>query len=626
MNIRKVIIRTLSTFHYSSVVNFFKDNLVKSNPDQIPVFCDALSGSTVLNNIGLDFLINIYTKESDPLKKVCYLSLIAQKDKIVFHDLFFRDKNLLKIEHKTLDMLLPYLNEKRIIPFLIDFLNTDDLLIKGRVLQKISSFADEKVERIIDEVLKDSNELEQLSVIKGLNPKYFKKLTKKSFSSDSTMEIACLSRFSRLMMESDTSATMRKTMISIINGKLLSENEIVRIAAIKSISFFEKKLFSRLLNMWKNIHPFYFPVLRESIMNMIMLDREGKALTLIYEQISIFKVRNFVNYLFKVDNHDFLHFIFRNLTRASEVDDFLFRIRPFMKDRKLFLDQRYVYSFFRDINQAEIDYFKELLEKIFTRDYVTHRFHEIDIKIVAEYLEIFGMIGRKIPEHFRYLNYDYIKLAILKFLDKDEKNFTFYIESAKYKSDIVKEYAIYGLGEYENSITFLTGLFKQCHERFRPVIVKAMSLGISPDRYEFFLQVLDKYYESDDLLAEELMDALMPYFRESGIIERIVRVISGNTSLKAKIKALKIMVINGSLKEDYLLKFIEQHKDGFGRQEIFEFLEVVKYLPKEKAIDFYFVVVDKWPAYAQHILKYLNYFKSPESARKLIQIYDELVL
>ncbi len=626
MNIQNVIIKTLATFHYSSVVNFFKDTIVKTSIDELKVYCEALSGSTVLSNIEIDFLINIYAKELDSEKKVYYLSLISEKDTVVFHDLFLRDTQFLKIDVSSLDVIIKHLKEKRVISFLIDQLKTEDLLTRGKLLQKLASFADNKVEEIIDDVLKNGNELEHLSIIKGINSKYFKKLTKKVFSSDPTMEIACLSRFSRLMMESDTSTTIRKTIISIINDKLSSDNEIVRIAAIKSISFYDKKLFSKLLEMWRIIHPFYFPVLRESVMNMIMLDRENSAISLIIEQISIFKVKNFVKYLNRVDNHEFLHFIFRNLTRTSEIEEFLLKIKPFMTDKKLFVDQRFVYSFFRDINQAEIDYFKGSLEAIFTRDYETQRFNEIDIKIIAEYLELFGMLGRKIPEHFRYVNYDYIKLAILKFMEKDEKNFTFFIESAKYKSDIVKEYAIYGLGEYENSIMFLRGLFNECHKRIRPVIIKAISLGISSGRYNFFIQVLDKYLEADDALIEELMDALMPYFKESGLVERLVNVISGNTSLKAKVKALKIMVVSGNIKEDYLMTFIDKYKDVFTREEIFEFLEVIKYLPRDRAIDFYFIVVDRWSAYTVHILKYLNYFKTQETAEKLIEIYNDLVL
>ncbi|MCK9224602.1 MAG: hypothetical protein M0R46_05290 [Candidatus Muirbacterium halophilum] len=619
MTNKRLIIQALKEYHLTEVVAFYKDWYAKSDVDDKIYFLETIYNTPLSDTIDTVFFQNIINTELDNIVRVLAIKNLYSKDKALFKKIFLYNFNVLEWDERAIKIILPVLDDKEYVLNLRSFLATKDIILKANIIESMVRFPVDEVIQIIREVMKSGNDLLQLSAIKGFdNEKFFEFLYSKVFSGNSTIEIACISKFGKLLSSDNVNIKIKKTILSIINEKLDSEEEIVRIASIKCVSFFEKKIFRKLTELWEKLHPIYFPVLKDALMNNIIMDKDNNAEKLLFEELNIFKIKNFMNFLYKINHKELMLFLFQNFRKKDDFEVFSSRIVDFLLQNKIFIDQRFILSFFRDLDEAQIMYFRSNLEKVFMREFVPFRFREIDIKIISEYLDIAGILSLDYSRHFNYINYDYIKIAILKFIEKTDENFSFLVECAKYKSDAVKEAAIFSLGEFINATNFLIGLYKNASEAQKINIIKAVSLKKSENRKTFLLKEFFLDNISDDL-KNELMEALNSYYDDNIIVELSEKIFLEESSLKLRLKALRILINS----KNEVIKYIQSLIDPgiiTNKKDFLNLCDSIKFIDKEKAVDIYIIMLDKFPQFGNEIIKFLYFYRNSETASKLINL------
>ncbi|MFA7577455.1 MAG: HEAT repeat domain-containing protein, partial [Candidatus Muiribacteriota bacterium] len=510
---RKFILKALSNYHFSNVIEFFKNELLKSDYSEKKSILDLISNTSISEEMSIEFLSDLFDDEKELEIKIKILKIIGKKNISVFNEKYSSVHNQIQNHNNYLVEVIDYFNNSEQVDLLISLIkNNKNIDLQMKILEKLAGVYSEEVKNILKIYIKHTNELIQLAIIRGIeSEKYIEFLVQKAYSGNPTIEITALSKLGKIMTMSRISVNTKKNIINLISDKLNSSEEIIKLAAIKTVNFYDKKLFKKMLTMWDNIHPFYFPVLKESIMNMVIMCTDNSATMTLMEELNIFKIRNFVNTLYKMGRQDLLLFIYQNYKKNVELDDFLDKLKNFFIDNKIFSDQRFYISFFKELEETEMNYFRTILEKIFMREFSPFRFKENDIKIISEYLDILGLLSIKFSEHFFYINYDYVRTAILKFVERNEDNFSYLIECAKYKSDVIKETAIYALGEYEQSVNFLSSIYKNSSEFLKITILKALSLGKSNSRKMFFLGELSKEKGTEKIL-NELLENITAYY------------------------------------------------------------------------------------------------------------------
>ncbi|MGM0608282.1 MAG: hypothetical protein ACQESP_07680 [Candidatus Muiribacteriota bacterium] len=624
MSRKHLILEALSSYQYGEVIDFLKTTIQNSENDIKAFILKVLSKSHIINKIQPEFFIKLYEQEKELVLRARILKIIFLISPEMAKDFFLKEKNNYLKNYKTAKILTPALKGEEFIQVILSELKEVDDEIKPLMLEKLASIGGGKTKEVLKNYIKKENELVQIAIINGINSeKFFELLLIKAYSKNPTIEIASLAKLGKMMLTGELSLNTKKNIVNLIGDKLDSSEELVKLSAVKAITFYDKKLLVKLTEVWKNIHPFYFPQVKDSVMNMLIMCPDASAREIIKQKLNIFKVKNFVNTIYKIRNNNLNLFIFKNFKKGIDRNKFIQDLKTFFKENRIFVDHRFFDSFFKDVEDGEIDYFRGLLEKIFMREFKPFLFREVDIKIISEYLDILGMLSFKFSSHFLYIKYDYIKIAIIKYIPRNEQNFSFLLECAKYKSMSVREIAVLALGEYDQALNFLAATYNNTTENIKENILKALSLGKSNDRKMFFLEKLSKK-EKSEKISKELLNNIITYYDDEIIQSYALNILKNEDfDFFYKIKALNITVLAGIFKKEYLDNILEAGQVELSSNDILQLCESIKFLPEKEALKYFMLIADYFPYCQKLIQKFLFNLKSKETASILIKYYEE---
>ncbi|MFW5782829.1 MAG: hypothetical protein ACOCWO_06020, partial [Candidatus Muiribacteriaceae bacterium] len=254
-NKKKLILQALCSYHYTDVISFISDILEKDEEEEIRKYIyKVLYRSVLSEKMETDLFTERYRKETDPEIRLNILNILGEKSPFDFREFFLADYHDFTFDENNIDLILPHIDDIIFLPVLFNISENVNLYTRARIYQTAAGFYSEDLKTRFSEVFRQDNELLQLALIKGFShERYFELIVSKVFSRNPTLEIACLSKFSSMLSSEEVRFPVKKAILNIISEKMKSENEIIRIAAIRAVTFFDKKLFQSMLNMWSRL-------------------------------------------------------------------------------------------------------------------------------------------------------------------------------------------------------------------------------------------------------------------------------------------------------------------------------------------------------------------------------------